>query len=726
MRRALPFPLMLLVGAVPLTGCPEDEVLPPTIVAFEADQGSVDAGQTVNLNWSVMDAVGVSVWQSPGGEVFTSAQPSGTMESLPINLATTFTLTATNAEGMAVKSTVQVTVTGVNIVSFTAEPPSIARGGTTTLSWRIGGSPPSEVKLLNSRGENVVQPNTMRNGSTTVMPNETETYTLTAQAGGQPDTAEVTVTVTSQPPTVDTFEARALVGGSVQVVTTVAQGTGIQLFWTLSNADQVQISANGTVIRPFTMNGAMSGNVQTRATEPTNTYVLEACNGPMCQDITRQELVITTEALPVVDTFTVTPTEYTTGSTVATATWTTTGAAGTRLLVDGQNVPGFSRELNGSFDFDVSGEANITLRAINAVGEATSTQRIRFGYNEAEPNDTLAGAIPLPADGVAVRGTVTSTSDVDMYAVMVPEGASIFARVDPDPSGSCNALDPSLSLLDAQGTVLGTRSTAGLTRCAEILPPEFSGFAEQLTAGMYFLRVSKVGATGSQYALTVRLIQIGAPLPNVIVTRVGNPSWEVTDFVSASVPYAPPGADFGAMGPTVAEFGGTRHAPGGPNVLTTFLNPNAPSVSNYGAELNTMLAVFGYQNKTSFTGTEWGAGAMNGTIFGYTLVPAATATTGVSRDFPTGGPVILNGFFPVAINAVVSVNGMEVGPLPGDPTATGDPAAAGVSHIHVIHALGHGAFATPPPLPANVQYAINLRDNTMAGYDVVFPLMVTN
>lgn len=727
MLRPRTLPAALLFASVALAGCGSDPI-PLELLDFQASAQSVDAGQTVTLSWATSGASNVEIRQEPGGVVYTGADAAGTVESPELNLNTSFTLNISNAEGETATRMVSVEVIGINIVSFTASPATIGRGEATMLAWTLGGSSPSDVRLTDSQGQNVIQPgsNLSRQGSAMVQPDQTETYTLFAQAGGVMATQEVTVTVTSMPPTIDLFEARALIGGNVQVVTTVARNQQIQLFWELSNAEEVQISANGNIIRPWNTNGANpGGNVQSRATEERNEYLIEARNGPNPEDIATQTLVIVTAELPLVNSFMITPTEYTQGSTVATATWDTSNADGTFLQVNGQNVPNFTRATSGTFDFAVSGEANITLIARNAVGDSVQTQRIRFGYDDSEPNDTPPQAIPIPADGIPFRGTLTSTTDADVYAVMVPEGAGIFARIDDEMRTNCSGLDPTLTLSDASGTVLGSRNTAGLTRCAEILPPEFAGWAGNLTAGMYFLTVSRpAGTTAGRYAITARIIQLDPPLPNVTITAVGAPAWRVTDFVNVSVPWGTAANMYPERVTSIAAFLGTRHSAMGPNILTTFGIPNASSPSEFGIELRTMAAALGYQSKTSFSAGEWSD--PNGLLFGYTLVPSATATTGTSRDFPTapGGPVILNGIFPISIAATVSIDGMDIGELPGGPQVTGDATADGLSHMNVLHALGAGAFTTPPALPAGVAWAIQLRDNTNAGYDVGFTFNV--
>ncbi|HTA70884.1 MAG TPA: OmpA family protein [Bryobacteraceae bacterium] len=78
------------------------------------------------------------------------------------------------------------------INSFTAEPSSIERGQSSTLSWSISGATDMSI----SQGIGAVQ----SQGQRQVFPTNTTTYTLTARGPGGNDTRSVTVSVSSPPP----------------------------------------------------------------------------------------------------------------------------------------------------------------------------------------------------------------------------------------------------------------------------------------------------------------------------------------------------------------------------------------------------------------------------------------------------------------------------------------------------------------------------------------------
>src|SRR5579864_1345572 len=78
------------------------------------------------------------------------------------------------------------------INQFTAEPSSIERGQSATLRWSVANA--TDISI--DPGISAVQPN----GSRTVFPSNSTTYTLTAKGDGGTRTASATVNVTAPPP----------------------------------------------------------------------------------------------------------------------------------------------------------------------------------------------------------------------------------------------------------------------------------------------------------------------------------------------------------------------------------------------------------------------------------------------------------------------------------------------------------------------------------------------
>jgi peptidoglycan-associated lipoprotein len=92
----------------------------------------------------------------------------------------------------ATTPTVTPTVAKAEIDTFTAEPSTIEKGQSSTLSWSISNATDMSI----DHGVGAVQ----SKGSHQVFPTATTTYTLTANGPGGSDTRSVTVSVTSPPP----------------------------------------------------------------------------------------------------------------------------------------------------------------------------------------------------------------------------------------------------------------------------------------------------------------------------------------------------------------------------------------------------------------------------------------------------------------------------------------------------------------------------------------------
>jgi peptidoglycan-associated lipoprotein len=84
------------------------------------------------------------------------------------------------------------TVSRAAVNSFTAEPSTIERGQSSTLSWSISNA--TDMSIDNGVGAVQSQ------GQRQVFPTSTTTYTLTANGPGGSDTRTVTVTVNTPPP----------------------------------------------------------------------------------------------------------------------------------------------------------------------------------------------------------------------------------------------------------------------------------------------------------------------------------------------------------------------------------------------------------------------------------------------------------------------------------------------------------------------------------------------
>jgi hypothetical protein len=114
---------------------PADTTPPPPAptVSLSANPTSVASGGTSTLTWSSTDATGCTA----GGAWSGAKGVSGSEQTTALSATSTFTLSCSGAGGTASQSkTVTVTTsTPAPTVSLSANPTSVASGGTSTLSW---------------------------------------------------------------------------------------------------------------------------------------------------------------------------------------------------------------------------------------------------------------------------------------------------------------------------------------------------------------------------------------------------------------------------------------------------------------------------------------------------------------------------------------------------------------------------------------------------------------
>jgi len=158
-------------------------VEPPT-AGITADPDSIFLGESATLNWTSTNADQVTIDQGIG-----AVDPIGSLTITPEE-TTTYTITAANDGGQA-QASVTVTVTNpVPTVEISADPTSIVKGGSTTLTWTSISS--QSASIDNEIG--VVS----LSGSTTVSPTHTTTYTITVSGPLGVASAQATVMVTTE------------------------------------------------------------------------------------------------------------------------------------------------------------------------------------------------------------------------------------------------------------------------------------------------------------------------------------------------------------------------------------------------------------------------------------------------------------------------------------------------------------------------------------------------
>lgn len=314
-----------------------------TIVQFTANPASITAGQSSTLTWVVQNATSVTITPGLGG---VNAQ-SGSSAVSPTT-TTTYTLSATGPGG-TVNASVTVTVTQVTagspqILRFEANPVTIAPGQNSTLSWATNNA--STATISNGVGSVAL------NGSVTVSPTQTTTYTLTAtNSQGQSVTDPVTVTVsTGQIPQIVVFVANPQ---------TIQPGTSTQLCWQVNNATSI-------AIQPTVGSNLSANDCATVSPTTTTTYTLTAVNAAGQIQANTTVFVGTVQILS----FNASPPTTAAAGAPSVLSWTTANA--TQVILIGAGLGAQTLPVNGTFTVNPITNSTYTLTAYGAAGQTVS------------------------------------------------------------------------------------------------------------------------------------------------------------------------------------------------------------------------------------------------------------------------------------------------------------------------------------------------------------------
>jgi hypothetical protein len=315
-----------------------------SVVQFSATPSQIASGQSSTLAWNVPNATSVNI-----SSVGTGLNSAGTATVKP-TVTTTYNLTATGSGGQSITASVTVTVGASKpaIIRFAASPTNISKGGSSLLSWTTTGA--SSVTINSGVGTVPV------NGSQSVSPTATTTYTLTATGADGVTSVSAAVTVTvggSGVPSVLSFTA------SPSVVPT--GGGQVSLCWNVTNATTVSIAPTvGTV------NAVACTTVMVTA---TTTYVLTASNavGP-----TQAVVTVSVGAVQILS-FSANPAFSPASGAPVVLSWTTQNA--TSVTITGTGVGG-SQAVNGSVTVNPTANSDYTLTAYGPNGPVTSVIQV--------------------------------------------------------------------------------------------------------------------------------------------------------------------------------------------------------------------------------------------------------------------------------------------------------------------------------------------------------------
>jgi hypothetical protein len=312
------------------------------ISSLTASPAAIQPGQNSTLSWSISNATGASIAPEVG-----SVDPKTGSVSVTPSQTTTYTLTATGPGGPVTQS-VTVTVGAAaagnpQVLRFAASPVNISPGQQSTLSWTTSGATQVTISGLGS------QP---LNGSATVSPAQTTSYTLTATSSDNKTvTAVVTVTVgAGTVPQVLQFVANP---------STVSTGQSSQLCWQVSGATSIAIAPGG---------GSNLNPTGCIAVSPsaTTTYTLTATNAA---GQIQANATINVGAVQILS-FTANPVTSTYAGQPVTLSWTTQNA--TSVILIGADVGPMTLSANGSTTVAPITNSTYTLTAYGPGGQTVS------------------------------------------------------------------------------------------------------------------------------------------------------------------------------------------------------------------------------------------------------------------------------------------------------------------------------------------------------------------
>ena len=303
------------------------------------------------------------------------------------------------------------------INSFITSRSRIDPGQTATLTWRTTNATSVTISGISGR--------LSEDGTTTVRPSRTTTYTLTASRSGRSVTRRVTVTVNG------TGTVTGLVNSFTGSPTTIAEGNSAVLEWTTTGAETLTITGGETI----DTSDIPAGNAVVTPTT-TTTYTLTATGESGTPPVVRT-VTITVIPQAIVHSFGFTETSDATPEgdifegEYATLAWTTSHA--TSIIIDnGVSVSATS----GTVTVRPAQTTTYTLTAVwvGGVVQATNTVIInvipRPTINfTADPPTVASGELSTlewqvsGADSIAITDNDSSTDDATLYAGLNTSGS---------------------------------------------------------------------------------------------------------------------------------------------------------------------------------------------------------------------------------------------------------------------------------------------------------------
>ncbi len=312
-------------------------VIPRPVVNITADPERIDYGSSSIISWTSEHADSVVIDQGIG-----QVDPNGSLAVFP-KQDTTYTITATGPGGTATASVTVIVINPPPRLTMVADPTTVEAGESFILTWSTEYAESVTGTQQNDNGSQTED--IPLNGSTTIHPDETTVYTITATGPGGTTSKSVTVTVNFPAP---------LVSLSADPVEIYA-GSPTILEWNTDYADECQIDPGiGSV--------ALSGKLEIFPQE-TTTYLIHA-QGP--GGVSEQSVTVQVKPLPPYASISVEPARISPGQ-VATISWETT-------LADSCEISPAIGPVDPRGTLEVS-PATTTTYTITATGDGGTTTK---------------------------------------------------------------------------------------------------------------------------------------------------------------------------------------------------------------------------------------------------------------------------------------------------------------------------------------------------------------
>jgi hypothetical protein len=497
--------------------------------SITANPTSISAGGSSTLTWSSTNATSATLNGA-------SVAVNGSQVVSP-TATTTYTFIAKSSSGATATSTATVTVAsgGPPAAGITANPTTIAAGGSSTLTWITKNAVSADLN-----GTNVTL-----NGSQVVSPTATTTYRITAHAAnGSTDWGQVTVTVTASGAPTASITANP---------TSISSGGSSTLTWSSTNATSA------------TLNGASAAVNGSQVVSPTATttytFIAKSSSGATA---TSTATVTVASGGPPAAGITANPTTIAAGGS-STLTWITKNAVsadlnGTNVALNGSQVVSpkatttyriTAHAANGSTDW---GQVTVT---VTASGGPTASITANPTTIQAGSSSTLtwsstnATGATLNGDTVPVNGSESVTPTATTTYTFIAKSSSGATATSTATVTIGSGGNPTASIIANPTTIApggsstlswsSTNATSAMLNGVSVGVNGSQGVSPAATTTYTILVTSSSGATASSTA-TVVVSTGGGPTASltanpITITSGGSSTltWSSTGATSATL-----------------------------------------------------------------------------------------------------------------------------------------------------------------------------------------------